>query len=353
MDPKTVTRSSAREAYFDNFASRDNLHLLPGHQVTKVLLTTSYDGSVKATGVEVSGIGDPTLLQSIGVPTVVDLPAVGQNLHDHILLNVVNNITAPDGMALRNQLANATFLADARAQYDSERLGPLASPHGDFLVYLPLANYTQNSQAISSAAASQDGTLFLPGDAPAEVLKGYQAQQAVLNERLLANDSASLEIIWSDGTYTLGLQQPYSRGSVKASSSSTFDAPLADAGFLRNPIDLSILVEGVKFTRKISATSAVQQLFPVEVAPGIDANEAAIAEFIRQNTQTLYHPAGSCKMGAKDTGGVVDDSLRVYGVGNLRIVDASVIPLLPASHTMTTVFAIAERAADIIREIVS
>lgn len=241
--------------------------------------------------------------------------------------------------------SNETFAAEARAQYDSQRNGPYASPGGDFLAFLPLSSYTQAGEALSSQANSQDGTTFLPQGTPAEVVKGYQAQHKVLNERLLANDSAMLELIWGDGAITIGLEQPYSRGSVKASSASTFDAPVADAGFLRNPLDVALLVEGVKFTRTLAETSAVKQLSPVEVVPGGNVTtDVAIADFLRQQISTLLHPAGTCKLGPREEGGVVDANLKVYGVKGLRVVDASIMPLVPAAHTMTTVYAVAEKA---------
>ncbi|KAF6811309.1 choline dehydrogenase [Colletotrichum plurivorum] len=380
QDPKTNTRSSAREAYYDNFTGRQNLHLLTGQQVTKVL-TTGLDDAVKATGVEfsaskgaqvqtanakkevilaagtfhtpqilqVSGIGDAALHKSLNVPTVVDLPSVGQNLHDHVLLTIVNtiNTTLPQNSFLTS---NATFAAGARAQYDSQKNGPFASPTGDFLAFLPLSTYSKAGETLGTQATAQDGTTFLPAGTPAEVVKGYQAQQKVLNERLLSTDSALLEVIWADGVMVIGLQHPYSRGSVKATSASTFDAPAADAGFLRNPLDVSLLVEGVKFTRTLTGTAAIKQLQPFEVVPGANVtSDDAISDFVRQQSSTLFHPVGTCKMGAKEDGGVVDANLNVYGVKGLRIVDASIMPLVPATHIMTTVYAVAERAADIIR----
>ncbi|EFQ34748.1 GMC oxidoreductase [Colletotrichum graminicola] len=380
LDPKTATRSSAREAYYDNFTGRQNLHLLTGRQVTKVV-TDGVGDCVKATGIEfaaskdaqtqtigadkevilaagtlhtpqilqVSGIGDPALHASINVSTVVDLPAVGQNLHDHVFLAVVNtiNTSLPVYSWLQN---NATFAADARAQYDSHQNGPLSSPTGDFLAFLPLSTYSKAGQALSSQAAAQDSIAFLPPGAPPEVVNGYRAQHKVLNERLLANDSALLEMIWADGTIILGLQHPYSRGSLRAASPSTFDAPVADSAFLKNPLDLSLLVEGVKFTRTLVGTESVKSLQPFEVVPGANVTtDDAIADFIRQQSSTLYHPVGTCKLGPREEGGVVDTDLNVYGIEGLRVVDASIIPLLPASHLMTTVYAVAERAADIIR----
>ncbi|OHX00498.1 GMC oxidoreductase [Colletotrichum incanum] len=380
QDPKTATRSSAREAYYDNFTGRQNLHLLTGRQVTQVVTTGSGD-SIKATGVafaaskdaqtqtvnvnkevilaagtfhtpqilQVSGIGDPALHASINVPTVVDLPAVGQNLHDHVLLTVVNTINTTLSVSSLLQ-SNATFAAEARAQYDSQQNGPLSSPTGDFLAFLPLSTYSKAGQTLSSQATAQDGTTFLPSGTPAEVVKGYQAQHKILNDRLLADDSALLEIIWSDGAMVLGLQHPYSRGNLKAASSSTFDAPVADAAFLKNPLDVSFLVEAVKFTRTLTGTDSIKGLQPFEIVPGANVTtDDAIADFVRQQSSTLFHPVGTCKLGAREEGGVVDTSLKVYGISGLRVVDASIMPLVPATHIMTTVYAVAEKAADIIQ----
>lgn len=148
----------------------------------------------------------------------------------------------------------------------------------------------------------------------------------------------------------LALQHPYSRGSVKAASSSTFDAPIADSGFLRNPLDTILLREAVRFSRRLVAAPSIAELQPLEVVPGANVtSDADIDQFIKNSASTLWHPAGSCKLGKREEGGVVDGELKVYGVEGLRIVDASVIPILPASHTMTTVYAVAERAADIIK----
>lgn len=246
--------------------------------------------------------------------------------------------------------SNATFAAAARKQYDAEKKGPLTTPTADFLLFLPLSTYSNATSSITAQAKAGSPLASLPSDTPAEVIKGYEAQYASLNSKLVAKDAAILEIIWADGVVVLGLQHPYSRGSVKAASSSVFTAPVADVGFLRNPIDVALLREGVHFARHLVATNGITELAPFEVVPGGNVTaDADIDTFIRGSASTLYHPAGSCKMGLRKEGGVVDHDLKVYGVENLRIVDASVIPILPAAHTMTTVYAIAEKAADIIR----
>ncbi|KAF3015849.1 hypothetical protein E8E14_006513 [Neopestalotiopsis sp. 37M] len=379
QDPATATRSSAREAYYDTVETRGNLHLITGQQVTRILTDVTGD-TVTVTGVEfasgrnasrssitvqkeailaagaiftpqilqVSGIGDSAYLSSIDVSTVVDLPAVGQNFHDHILLPTVNTIVAP--LTASNLTTNATYAAESRELYDTEHTGPYADPTGDFLVFLPLQNFTEQWSTIQTEASAQDPAAYLANDTAAEVIAGYTQQHELMNEKLGSTDSAILELIWADGTVVLGLEHPYSRGSVKAPSADIFDAPLADPSYLSNPLDVEILVEGVKFVRTLMGADALAALQPFEVVPGVNVtSDEDIASFVRQNAATLYHPAGSCKLGAQEQGGVVDNELKVYGIEGLRIVDASVMPLLPASHTMTTVYAVAEKAADIIR----
>lgn len=244
--------------------------------------------------------------------------------------------------------SNETFATEARAQYDQGRAGPYTSPTGDFLAFLPLTVYSNAGSEIHASALHQNTTAYLPNDAPAEVKRGYQRERKILNDKLKANDSAVLELIWADGAFILGLQHPYSRGSVKAVSANVFDSVIADAGFLRNPLDVTMLAEGIRFVRELMSTDAMSSLAPSELVPGANiTSDAALEQFIRSSAETLYHPAGSCKMGAREEGGVVGQDLKVYGVEGLRVVDASMMPLIPATHLMTTVYAVAEKVRPI------
>ncbi|KAH7381528.1 hypothetical protein BKA66DRAFT_512428 [Pyrenochaeta sp. MPI-SDFR-AT-0127] len=379
QDPVTVTRSSAKEAYYASAAFRQNFHLITGQQVSRIV-TSNSNGVVKVTGVEfaksngaerqsvkvngeailaagalhtpqllqVSGIGDSALLKSINVTTVVDLPAVGHSLHDHLAVAVVHTINT--NLTINTLSSNATFAAEARKQYDAEKKGPLSSPTAEFLLFLPLSTYSNSSSAIVSQATASKASDSLPADAPAEVQKGYEALYASLNKKLVAKDAAFLEIIPADGTMVLALQHPYSRGSVKAVSSNIFDAPRAELGAFRNPLDLALLREGIKFARQLAKAPGLTDLAPFEIVPGTNiTSDGDLDAYIKNSAFSISHPAGTCKMGPKAEGGVVDSELKVYGVQNLRVVDASVIPVLPASHTMTTVYAVAEKAADIIK----
>lgn len=214
------------------------------------------------------------------------------------------------------------------------------------MAFLPLSVYSNATTEIHASALRQNSTAYLSYDTPAEVTRGYQHGLQLLNQKLTANDSAMLELIWLDGTLVLGLQHPYSRGTVKTVSANVFDGVVADPGFLSNPLDVILLTEAVHFVRKLMSTSAMSNLQPFELAPGANVtSDVALDQFIRSSSDSLYHPAGSCKMGAREDGGVVGQDLKVYGVEGLRIVDASVMPLLPATHLMTTVYAVAEKVS--------
>ncbi|KAG7125177.1 hypothetical protein HYQ45_013358 [Verticillium longisporum] len=140
---------------------------------------------------------------------------------------------------------------------------------------------------------------------------------------------------------------------IKLVSNDSFDFPAVDPGYLSNPLDLAVIVDAFKFARAIVSTEAISQLSPVEIVPGPGvSSDADIESYVRQNLATFAHYAGTCSVGPRSAGGVVDDKFRVHGVKNLRVVDASVIPLLPAAHTSSTVYALAEKAAtSILRDV--
>jgi choline dehydrogenase-like flavoprotein len=375
LDNKTVTRSDARNAYYDTVKSRPNLKLIPQRQVTK-LITKNVKGVPTVTAVEyaasangprttvtvnveaimaagalhtpqllqLSGIGDSKLLSQYGIKTVVDLPAVGYNLQDHPQIVVVTQMNFP--LSLNNLTTNATFAAESLALYKSKLTGPYSTSTGDLLLFIPAKNYTSAASSIASTASSTDSSTYLTADTPSTVKAGYAQQYAGLTSALTDQNTAFLETIFADGTIVLSLQHPFSRGSVKINSTDPFAPAILDAGLLRNPIDVKLLTEAVGFARKLYATPPMAALSPVELVPGTSTTtDAQLEAYIRANVATLYHPVGTCKMGKKSLGGVVDEEYLVYGTSNLRVVDASVFPELIATHTQQTVYALAEKAA--------
>jgi choline dehydrogenase-like flavoprotein len=128
--------------------------------------------------------------------------------------------------------------------------------------------------------------------------------------------------------------------------------PLYDFGTFSHPSDLAIAVRALKKVREWIASSPMQALGPVEILPGVSAansDESIVAAIRGLTTSSWQHPTSSCSMLKREWGGVVDSKLRVYGVRGLRIVDASIFPMAVGGHTSSTVYAVAEKAADIIK----
>jgi choline dehydrogenase-like flavoprotein len=142
--------------------------------------------------------------------------------------------------------------------------------------------------------------------------------------------------------------RPHSRGEIRLASNDPLAAPVIKANYLSDERDLDVLVEGVKITRRIFATDAFKPILGAEFETSRDAvTDDQIKQFIRNSAETIYHPVGTCKMGT-DSMAVVDAMLRVHGIENLRVVDASIMPTLIGGNTNAPTIMIAEKAADMI-----
>jgi choline dehydrogenase len=139
------------------------------------------------------------------------------------------------------------------------------------------------------------------------------------------------------------LMQPRSRGSVRLASDNPRGPALIDPNYLSEPADLSILAEGVAVARDIGAGAALAEWRAEEIYPGPDWSDVATQhDFIRRAANSFHHPVGTCRIGR-----VVDEALRVKGIAGLRVIDASVLPGIPAAMTNAAVTAVAEKASDL------
>ena len=142
------------------------------------------------------------------------------------------------------------------------------------------------------------------------------------------------------------LLHPLSRGSVNIDAADPQNKePVVDYRVLSNPIDIDILVEFIRFTRRYHFNTTLAAYGPRESSPGTGVvDDEGLADYVRQSASpTEFHPSGTCAMLPRELGGVVDEDLKVYGIDRLRVVDASIIPTLPGANTCQTVYAVAEK----------
>lgn len=197
---------------------------------------------------------------------------------------------------------------------------------------------------ILQGAADQAPAAYLATGLDETVVTGYAAQKDLLVRQLSALNNAAWEIINNNvGSLTVAIMRPFSRGTCEISSSNPFDPPTIDPRYGSNPVDLQILLEALRFNRRILATPPMVELQPAQFVPPVDAGEDALLQVIKNGIRTEFHPSGTCAMLPRDLGGVVDSNLRVYGTQNLRVADAGIIPLIPAAHLQAAVYAVAEK----------
>ncbi|KAF2202666.1 alcohol oxidase [Delitschia confertaspora ATCC 74209] len=396
IDPVQVRRSHARLGYYDPIAGRKNLKLLTGMEVTKILFDESDEKSkskdLKTIGVQykdrqtnktmkvlfgkkggevilsagsifspqllqLSGIGPAGVLKAAGVPVKKDMPAVGANLQDHptvVQLFNVSGLSFPNPSTI---LTNETFNATARAEYLANKTGWYGYTRGNSLPFLSLPQITPEYRSRVSSLLSQKPGAYLPDvyKNNESLLKGFIAQRKILAEQFSGNSAAigELPLAYTGGVLS-ALQKPLSRGTVTLNATHPEAPPVIETNVLQNPLDTKHLLDMVRFQRQHWSRPEMSWLSPVETSPGISAqsDEELLEELLDGNalSPTLAHPCCSLQMAKEELGGVVDSKLRVYGIRGLRVVDASVIPMIVGAHLMSTVFAVAEKGADVIRE---
>ncbi len=335
---KNGRRHSAADGYLRPVIPRPNLTLLTGAHVTRVLTeggrangvewirdsateqaSASHEvilagGAVNSPQILLlSGIGPADELRRAGIRAIHDLPGVGKKLQDHPMVSVGYLCEKPVSMASAESVPNLL-------RYLLFKRGPLVSnvaEGGIFLRTRPHLNVPDLQ------------LLFGPA---------YYVNRGLTPRK---------EHCFGFGPTVV---TPESRGAISLHSSNALDPPAIRANYLSTEADLRVIVEGVHLSWKLAYSKAFEPFHGEELHPGNDIkSDAEIAEFIRNEAQTLYHPVGTCKMG-NDPMAVVDSTLRVRGIERLRVVDASIMPRIIAGNTNAPTIMIAEKAADMIRQ---
>ncbi|CAI7612212.1 unnamed protein product [Penicillium glandicola] len=399
IDAKTGTRGYAAAYYSPEVAARPNLRLLAETIVERIVFDPE-NGEVTASAVQVtaqgkpdtifakkevilcagslnspqllelSGIGGADLLQSHEIKVVVDNPAVGENLQDHGISSV--NFEIADDQVSGDIMRDPNVVQALIKLYEETHGGPLAGMPLS-MAYLPLVD---GSGAVAKEKIETLLSEYLDNDnTPANL----QAQYSHLRKMLLEIDDPSSHYLFLPGqlhmnpgkttltdvlakrfpenyvSILIAHSHPFSRGSVHIASKNIADKPTYDPNFLSHPLDLEIMARQLQFVDRIAETAPFSSLLkagkrmPENTTDLSDLDHAK--DVVKDRLYTCFHPAGSCAMLPREIGGVVDHKLRVYGTKGLRVVDASIFPLEPSGNIQATVYAVAERAAELILEV--
>ncbi|MBO9353643.1 FAD-binding protein [Bordetella petrii] len=335
-------RWSAADGYLAPARRRPNLHVRTGALATRLLLdgtrctgvrVRQRDGSeieidaraevILAAGavqsphlLELSGIGRPDVLQAAGLPVRHALPGVGANYIDHYATRMNWRV---QGLATLNETTRGLPLGAAVLQYLLRRKGILTLGTG--LVF---------------------GFVKTRPELPAPDVQYFFVHASYA-------DAAVRKLDTLPGM-TLGVAQlrPRSTGTIHAACPDPAVPPRIRPNLLSDPTDQECLVAGMRVARRIVQQPAMGRYVAAELSPGPGVQtDAQWLDFARRNGQTIYHPIGTCRMGS-DEQAVVDPRLRVRGVQNLRVVDASVMPSMVSGNTQAAVMMVAEKAADIL-----
>jgi choline dehydrogenase-like flavoprotein len=314
-------------------------------------------GSFQTPGLlELSGIGNGTVLKKLGIPVVKDLPSVGENFQDHIRIQTSYQLK-PEYPSF-DVLKNTTRAAAELALYTAGQVS-LYDYTASGYAYFPWTTVSNDTATKFQTLVQEDTSLTSAVD---KVKKSYFSPA-------LSATVPQLEVIFSDGytglkgypaansslfgigTFALigVVQHPLSKGNVHISSRNISDKPLINPNYLSHPYDLLAATNLAKFLRTIASSKPMSDIWTEEYEPGkaVQTDEDW-TKYALANTLSIYHPIGTASMLPEKDGGVVNPDLKVYGVKGLRVVDASVIPLLPSAHLQTLVYGIAERAAEMI-----
>ena len=348
MTQRTGKRWSAVRAFLDPAKARPNLTVVTDAHVKRIVLKQT-DSGLRATGIEarlpdgshpviqarretvlsagaigspqllqLSGVGNADHLNASGLSSRHHLPGVGENLQDHLQIRTIYEVE--NTVTLNQRVGSLWGKAAMALEYFVYKTGPLTMPPSQ------LGAFAKSDPSLASANMEwhvQPLSLDKFGDP----LHAFNAiTPSVCNLR------------------------PTSRGQVRVKDGDSFNYPAITLNYLSTPEDERVAVEGLKFTRRIMRSRALEPFAPKELKPGPElTSDDALLDAARDLGTTIFHPVGTCKMG-KDNAAVVDPQLRVHGIEALRVIDASIMPTITSGNTNAPTVMIAEKGAEFILE---
>lgn len=348
LNTRQGLRSDAATGYLAPVRTRRNLTVLCGARAERVVIengraravVTNVDGMLQELVarrevllccgavrspqlLELSGIGQPEVLEAQGLKVALANAHVGEHLQDHLMARLCFSTTHTE--TINAMMQSPARLAKQVLRFALQRQGLFAS-------------------------ASLKSTLFAASGARGEA-PDLRIQVALVSatNRIPKSIREGLDpgSAFQIGVYGL---YPRAQGQVHIRSVSAQDAPRVQPNYLGDAADEQVLLQGLRIARRLSQTAPLKDVVQTEIRPGpaVDDDQAWL-DYARRTGQTCWHPVSSCRMGTPDQA-VVDARCRVHGVAGLRVVDASVFPLMPASNTHIPTLMLAERAADLIRD---
>ena len=394
-NPMAMTRGLAQRSFSGNsywlpFADRPNLHVITGSIVNKIMFSPDTSQGLLATGLnfttgnktyivnatkeviisggtmkspqtlELSGIGSPSILSAQGIEVLYSNPNVGENLQDHPQCGAA--FTPNDGELNFDQLFNETQLQHWIDVYETNQTGMLTSgiTQTAQLSWHQILGPHQQSRPSDLIAKLYNSSSI--SDKP-----GLKAQLDLTALKLADPNDQAIQTGTLAGTGRKPIQgeentvaniggfvaHPFSRGWIHIASPDASADPKFDPRYLSHPLDYEVLKDLVLFSLNISTTPPLSSHLKdngTALAGGLAfLNETNVRSVINKSFITGWHVVGSNAMMPRDKGGVVDTRLKVYGTKNVRVVDASIVPLHVRGNTGTLTYAIAERGADLIK----
>lgn len=406
VDSKTKTRSYAANAYLPLANDRNNLHVVTGAHVNKILFSSPTE-PLTATGIlatlqssedsvalaarkevilaagafqspkilELSGIGNPAILKQHKIDVRVSNPAVGENLQDHLMTGVSYEVK--DGIFTGDALMRQEpeSLQGAMQLYTTAKAGPLCAGGIGSYAFMPLWDVLadEDEQDRRDFIASIQFNFKDAPDTP-EIIHQHFVNMIYDKPSLAAGsffmfpaqvnlhaDPMAKDFLQEllPGAYlSLGcaLLHPRSRGSAHIASADVAQPPIIDPQYLSDELDLEVLARFVLYLEKLAATEPLKSQLKENGRrnhrsahfSGQGRLDAAKA-YVKASVISNNHPVGTCAMGPKERDGVVDKRLIVHGTTNLRVIDASIMPTIPGGNCQSSVYAVAEKAADLIK----